>query len=132
MDNRAKKLAKINLLQKQIAEIKKSLNVGSSYGDKKRRRRTRLRATEYSTYFTWEQKILFVLDYNGKPIRSMDIVDFIDSHDTVFEYKWTSLDKQKMLSTHLYRAFHKGAIQRFRKNGYEGYFYEINPDYIPI
>lgn len=122
-------LDRLQELQLQIDELRNyiiSQEVESS--KKKTKRAKRLALFEYQTFFSWEQKIVFILKFYQRPLLSSEIVSFLDTYDTVFIYKRTELDKLKMLSTHLNRTVKKGAIKQFKKPGMRGYYYAIKLD----
>ena len=117
-------LEQLEQLQLQIEELRN--HVLSKGKESLRRKKTKnLSIYEYHSFFTWHQKIIFILTYYGRPLLSSEIVSFLDNYDTVFQNKQTELDKLKMLSTHLNRAIVKKNIIRFKKPGVRGYYYSI-------
>lgn len=129
MDKRQQILDRLQQLQQEIDEIKNYLlqndSDSSSRSARKAKRVTNLTVNNYQTSFSWQQKIVFILRYQNKPLLSSEIVSFMDDFDSIFQYKRTELDKVKMLSTHLNRAVKKEVIRRFRKTGTRGYFYAL-------
>ncbi len=124
-------LDRLGVLQEQIDAIRESVLQNSSESNRKTRRRTKsLTIDGYKTFFSWQDKIVFILKYRSKPMLSSEIVSFMDGFDTVFQDKETQLDKMKMLSTHLNRTIKKGIITRFKQNGVKGYYYWLpeNPN----
>lgn len=117
-------LEQLQQLQLQIEGLRNHI---LSNGKKSlRRRKTKnLTVHEYRTFFTWHQKIIFILTYYERPLLSSEIVSFLDVYDTVFQHKSTELDKLKMLSTHLNRAVVKKSIRQFKKPGVRGYYYSL-------
>ncbi len=104
-NNQQEILDRLQQLQEQLDEIKKYVLQNDSKPVSKTRRKTRmLTPDDYQTFFSWQEKIVFILKYRNRPLLSYEIVSFMNDFDTVFQYKWTELDKVKILSTHITRA----------------------------
>ena len=117
-------LDKLQELEGQIDIIRENILQNNAESKPKTRRERRgLTIEDYKTFFSWQDKIVFILKYRNKPLLSSEIVFFMDDFDTVFRYKQTTLEKTKMLSTHLTRAIKKGIITRFKQTGVRGYYY---------
>lgn len=131
MEYRQVVLSRIEQLQQQIDELREYILHQENNSSRKSGRKEKtpeIHLYQYQTSFSWQEKIVFVLNYRKKPLLSSEIVSFLDEFDTVFQYKHTELDKQKMLSTHLNRAIQKKIIRRFKKPGIRGYYYALNSD----
>ncbi len=129
-NNQQEILDQLQVLQEQIDTIRESILHNNSESNHKSRRRIKsLSIDDYKTFFSWQEKIVFILKYRNRPLLSSEIVSFMDDFDTVFQYKWTELDKVKILSTHITRAVKRGIITRFKQAAVRGYYYSL-PDLI--
>lgn len=122
--NQQEILDKLQQLQQQLDEIKEFVLQNDTKPVRKRKVKM-LTPEDYQTFFSWQEKIIFILKYRKKPLLSYEIVSFMNDFDTVFQFKWTELDKVKILSTHLNRAIKRGVIIRHKQNGVRGYYYSI-------
>lgn len=117
-------IERLQQLQLEIDELRNYL-VSQEKESSRRKKIKLLTLHDYQLFFSWEQKIVFILKYYRKPLLSSDIVYFLSLYDTVFQNKRTDLDKLKMLSTHLNRAVSKKVVKQFKKPGVRGYYYII-------
>lgn len=82
--------------------------------------------TVYNQKWSWVVKIIFSLRENDCPMKSQEIISFLEKFDNTLPY-WPN--KAKSFSAHLTKTVGYGRIIQHKLKGIQGYFYFL-PEWI--
>lgn len=74
----------------------------------------------YRKDWTWVAKIVFVLENAGKPLRSAEIIEFLEKRE---EHLKEHTSKQQYFSAFINMALKAERIKREKRKGERGYYY---------
>jgi hypothetical protein len=74
----------------------------------------------YRKDWTWVAKIVFVLEKAGKPLRSAEIIEFLEKRE---EHLREHTSKQQYFSAFINMALKAERINREKRKGERGYYY---------
>lgn len=74
----------------------------------------------YRKDWTWVAKIVFVLEKAGKPLRSAEIIEFLEKRE---EHLREHTSKQQYFSAFINMALKAERIKREKRKGERGYYY---------
>ena len=74
----------------------------------------------YNQKWSWVQKIIFCLKENDRPMKSHEIISFLEKLDTALPY---FPNKTKSFSANLTKTVGYGRIIQYKLKGIQGYFY---------
>lgn len=101
---------KYELLKKEHEDLKKKLVEYEAPND------------GYRKDWTWVAKIVFAIEQSGKPLRSAEIIEFLEKREPHLR-EHTS--KKQYFSAFLAMALKAERIKREKRKGERGYYYDI-------
>lgn len=102
---------KCELLKKENEELKTKLSVYEAPND------------GYRKDWTWGAKIVFAIEQAGKPLRSAEIIEFLEKREPHLR---DHTSKQQYFSAFLAMALKAERIKREKRRGERGYYYLLN------
>lgn len=77
----------------------------------------------YRKDWTWVAKIVFAIEQAGKPLRSAEIIEFLEKRE---KHLREHTSKQQYFSAFIAMALKAARIKREKRKGERGYYYLLN------